>query len=180
MRRILLAIFFCAYVCNAIVAQEILNDETLDGNHFVTTSMLPVYSEGDKTGRVSLGVAYNESLQAFFSLNLELTNETKCNIREGNTLQLITFDGEIILLKNTLTMTLDKYINSGKSVIISYGVQYNEKELADLDQIMNENITKLRIETDNGIIERKIKDNEFSKAIYNCFVVLKDNLENKR
>lgn len=174
----LIIIFLESILC--LSAQTILTDEETENGYFISTTMQDVYNENGKNGSISLGVAYNEAMQTFFSLNLQLSNEEKVSIKAGNTLQLITFDGEIILLRNTLNMTPDKYINEGRSVIISYGVQYNEQELADLDHIMNEHIVKIKIETDNGIIEHNIENNEFSKSVYQCFSVLKKHLESKK
>lgn len=180
MKRLANSILLILLFVNSITAQDITTTDNYKGGYFISTTMLDVYQMEDKTGRVSLGVAYNEALQSFFSLNLELTNEGNNDFREGNVLQLITSEGEIIILHNSCTLTSEQYTNGGKSIIISYGVQYNEKELVNLDKIMNEYITKIKIETDNGIIERNIENNRFSISIYKCFTALKKHLESMK
>ena len=151
-------------------AQKIAIDEENENGKFIATEFLPTFwSTQSGNGSVSLGVAYNTAMQTLFCLNLKLENTPNFEIKKGSALQLITNEGEIIVLHNTSDIqAIDK------NIIVSYGVQYNEKELADLDKIMNERIVKLKIETSKGIQEQEINSNMFSKSVYSCFVVLKD------
>ena len=160
-------------------AQTIAADENTPDGHFITTTMQPVYTTNSGSrGQISLGVAFNKAMNTFFSLNLKMENEIQNSIEKGSTLQLITNTGEVILLRNAAyTAQSEKNAGDSGAVTISYGVQYNEKELADLDKIMNERIVKIKVETSKGIIEREIKDNLFARSVHNCYLVLKKHLE---
>ena len=181
MKRILFIYILMMYVL-CVDSQTIAKDETTANGRFITTTFMPAYDDHGHRGNVSLGIAYNQSMQTFFSLNLQLENEGDLAIDKGNTLQLITIDGNIILLRNSQNKSSDSYESTTNAhcVSIAYGVQYNEKELANLDEIMNERIVKIKVETNNGIIEREISDNNFSKSIYSCFQILKKHLEDLR
>ncbi|MBP3716553.1 MAG: hypothetical protein IKP81_08125 [Paludibacteraceae bacterium] len=157
-------------------AQKIAVDEENENGVFIATDFLPTFwSNNSGNGSVSLGVAYNTAMQTLFCLNLKLENAPGFEIKKGSALQLITNEGEIIVLHNTSDIQA-----VDKKIIVSYGVQYNEKELADLDKIMNERIVKLKIETDKGIQEQEVANNLFSKSVYSCYIVLKDYLEKYR
>lgn len=176
MKQIFLDILIIFSIIPSIYGQKIaLVDENSNGR-FISTDFLPIYKSGNRaTGSVSLGVAYNTAMQTIFCLNLRLENESNISISKGSALQLLTEEGESIVLHNTSDIT-----EVDHTLIVSYGVQYNEVELADLDKVMNERIVKIKIETDNGIIERDITDNLFSQSVYKDFIVLKDYLEKQR
>lgn len=157
-------------------AQKIAIDEANENGMFVTTDFQPVFwSTKSGNGSVSLGVAYNTAMQTLFCLNLKLDQTPDLVLRKGSALQLITSEGEIIVLHNTSDIQA-----VDKNIIVSYGVQYNDKELADLDKIMNERIVKIKIETDKGVQEQEIKNNLFSKSVYSCFIILKNHLEQNK
>lgn len=175
MKRLLLIYIFIGFAINNIFAQTIILDESSEAGTIVTTSALPVYHEANENGKISLGIAYNKAMQTFFSLNLHIDNSQEIIVKKGNVIQLIAQSGEVFVLYNTETS-----LSESNHITISYAVQYNEKELADLDRIMNERIIKVRIETADDIFERNIENNSFSRAVYNCFSVLKNHLEKKR
>ena len=138
-------------------AQKIAVDEENENGVFIATDFLPTFwSNNSGNGSVSLGVAYNTAMQTLFCLNLKLENAPGFEIKKGSALQLITNEGEIIVLHNTSDIQA-----VDKKIIVSYGVQYNE-------------------ETDKGIQEQEVANNLFSKSVYSCYIVLKDYLEKYR
>lgn len=173
MKSYILTILLFFTLLQPSFAQKIAIDEETENGIFITTDFLPIFwSTKSGNGSVSLGVAYNTAMQTLFCLNLKLEEVPNFEIKKGSALQLITNEGEIIVLHNTSDIqAIDK------NIIVSYGVQYNDKELADLDKIMNERIVKLKIETSNGVQEQEINNNMFSKSVYSCFIVLKNYLE---
>lgn len=176
-------LFFCILFVFPFLAisQNIVEDKLTSDGHFITTSYLPIYTATNgKSGNISLGVAYNESMHTFFSLNLQMVNEEDLSIPQGASLQLLSNEGRTILLRNAIFVD-DKQTQLNNNIItISYGLQYNEKELANLDEIMNERIIKIRVETKNGIIEKNIDDNNFSIAVHDCFETLRIHLESMK
>lgn len=179
MKQTILYIFALLVLVPSSLAQEIAIDEENANGKFVATNFLPVYQGENGTAvELSLGVAYNTAMQTLFCLNLKVLNEQNLHISKGSALQLVTKDGQIIVLHNT--SDIESSNSTANSIIVSYGVQYNEVELANLDQIMNERITKIKIETDNGILVKDVINNRFSKSVYSCFLILKKHLESIR
>ncbi len=176
MKQVILNILIFFALAPSLFAQGIAVDEGDLNGRFITTEFLPFYMQKNgSAGSLSLGVAYNTSMQTLFCLNLKLEDESNIRINKGSSLQLITNEGEIVVLHNTSDIT-----TTGNSTIVSYGVQYNERELADLDMIMNERIVKIKIETEKGILEKEVTGNLFSKSVYSCFIVLKNYLEKQK
>lgn len=176
MRQFIFNILILFSVASSAFAQKIAIDEENAYGKFIATDFMPIYNaDNGTTGSLSLGVAYNSAMQTLFCLNLKVSKEQNIKISKGSALQVITNEGEIIVLHNTSDIADADPIDN--SVIVSYGVQYNEIELASLDKIMNERIVKIKIETDNGILTKDITNNMFSKSVYSCFIILKNYLE---
>ena len=66
MKRILFIYILMMYVLCDIDSQTIAKDETTANGRFITTTFMPAYDDHGHRGNVSLGIAYNQSMQTFF------------------------------------------------------------------------------------------------------------------
>lgn len=140
----------------------------LEGTSYISTSRIEAYRTKDKFANfATISMDFVHMTGAGHSLGGDYytiqTNFFERNI--GQTILLKCKNGKVIEL-NTQSLQRDPFVQI-----------YWMKE-SKVKEIINGEITKIRIRVQNGYVDREIKDNMFSKSVNQCYKLL--NEERKR
>lgn len=113
----------------------------------------------------------------YYTINLTL-NEDRYTFESGKLLLLKLSNGQVITLRNIKTIGPNDYTyietEFGHNIYTYPVYAVTEKQI---QQIINGKVVKIRIETDNGYLDRTIKRNKFSKVITQSYNSLQEKLE---
>jgi hypothetical protein len=147
-----------------IQAQHITGrGDYLEGTSYISTSRIKVIDTRCRyAGEVSLSMDYVKLKGNGHTINDGEYYTIQMNFYERNIGQKVLLkckDGKVIELKTT-SLQRDPFVQI-------YWIKENKVE-----EIINGHITKIRIQTNKGFVDRDVKDDEFSLGVKKCHNLL--------
>lgn len=183
MKRLYILITFMFLISLMGYSQKIIYDKTDEqGSRIILTSDEDIYTGWTHAAALSMAVVTYGKNNAELLFYIDLTlNEGIFQFAKGRKLLLKCQNGDIIELQNTKEIGAGDYkfnvTSSGTYYYTSPNYSVTEEQI---QKIIDDNIVKIRIETDTGELDRDIKKNNFSKAVANDYQFLKERLKEQK
>jgi len=178
MKKAIITIIMCLTFSFVILAQSIVVDKTdSNGIRTIISSDFNIYTTLYTGGSACL--MYNDSIGYFLSLTL---NEGYIPQIETGRKLLLKFENEEILeLENKSNISSYDYT----FYCNQFGTRYNIHPIyylsnGDITKIINNNVIKIRIETDLEELDKKIKKGKLSKGLSKSLKIIKERLSIKK
>lgn len=165
MKKILF-LMFAVLLCANTFAQVNIDKTNEDGTRIVSSHAENIYTNWTNAAAIRLNYYYiPEDDYGHFEISITF-NEAKMTIDEGRKLLLKKKDGSIIELVNNTEIGVADYDYE----VTKYGTNYYVRPdymvtEAQIKEIIDGDIVKIRVETNLGYFDRDIKKNKLSKGL---------------
>lgn len=177
----LLLLFFCPLLAMSAFSQEVVSDRIIDGRRYVSTDEFRLTGVIEKVKQFYSVSAYQTyEGENVYMIDLRTNWPNPFRIEKGMKLLFKTTKEEIVMLEAIETIDIDAmtYL-PGLKVSVYTGTSSYEISVEDVMKI-NEGITKVRIETTAGNIDKELYTDRLGKFIVKGYRRTRKALNTKR
>lgn len=170
---LLLAAMLLCSISMSAKAKIVKDYQEGDSIRIVETEVQNIYTTATTAAAISTGAYMSNTYigeHNFFYVKIMFNEGVE--ISKDNSILIKLEDETIIELKNNMEFEWYQYGSYSSFTFAYYPISEEQ-----IQQLMNGNVTKIRVQTDGEVFDRVIKSNKFSKAIASQFPLVKAEYE---